>query len=193
MYADLARLFIDVGDENILDCGNEIGLFFAFDLIELVGGVGEHVHHRADVGVGEVVVHGHTHDLRVEMLARLELYLCAANGEHLALERDGSVHIVDLGELHKNHLALYALARGAEGLAVHIKCAEAAQLPCAHVPGLNLDLAAHAVRVDDLSDFNIFRARARLRRALFGKETHVSFSFAYSLSYRKLFCIFNRN
>ena len=111
------------------------------------------------------------------MLARLELHLCAANGEHLAFERGGSVHIVNLGELHKNHLALYALARGAEGLAVHIKCAEAAQLPCAHVPGLNLDLAAHAVRVDDLSDFNIFRARARLRRALFGKETHVSFYF----------------
>ena len=44
-------------------------------------------------------------------------------------------------------------------------------------PRVELDLAAHAVRVDDLSDFNIFRARARLRRALFGKETHVSFSF----------------
>ena len=35
-----------------------------------------------------------------------------------------------------------------------------------HVPRLHLHIALHAVRVDDLTDLDIFRARARLRRGL---------------------------
>ena len=158
-----------------------------------MGGVGEHIHHRADIRVGEVVVDVHADDLGVEVLAGLELDIIAADGEHLALERGGSIHVVDLGQLHEHHVALHALARRAEGRAVHVERFEPAQKLGTYVPGLYFDLAAHAVRVHDLADLDIFGARARLRRALFGKETHVSFSFAYSLSYRKLFCIFNRN
>jgi len=172
VHADLARFLVDVRDEDILHRGDEIGLLLAFDLVELVGGVGEHVHHRADIRVGEVVVDIHADDLGVEVLAGLELDIIAADGEHLALERGGSIHVVDLGQLHEHHVALHALARRAEGRTVHVERFEPAQKLWAHVPGLYLDLAAHAVRVHDLADFDIFRARARLRRALFGKETH---------------------
>ena len=127
MHADLTRFLVDVRDEDILHRGDEIGLLLAFDLVELVGGVGEHVHHRADIRVGEVVIDVHADDLGVEVLTWLELDIVAANGEHLALERGGSIHVVDLGQLHEHHVALHALARRAEGRTVHVERFEPAQ------------------------------------------------------------------
>ena len=67
MHADLTRILVNVRDEDILHRGDEIGLLLAFDLVELVGGVGEHVHHRADIRVGEVVVDVHADKLGIEL------------------------------------------------------------------------------------------------------------------------------
>ena len=56
---------------------------------------------------------------------------------------------------------MHALAQRTKRRAVHIERLERAQALGADVPGLHLDLAAHAMRVDDLTDLDVFGRLSR--------------------------------
>ena len=158
-HADADDLRIRVGrdDEHIGYGGDQVLVGAAPHLIDLVGGVGQHLVQPPELFAGGVVYHGAALQLLVEELSGGQAGVGAADGHAAALQRQCAVHGVHAGQ-RQQHGGL--VDAGGGDLRLHsadVQGAEGGDERRIKAGGVHLHLAANAVGIDDRAHRNEFR------------------------------------
>ena len=106
-------------------------------------------------GLARVGLDGDAEQVLLEILPVGQRDVRARDGHDAVFHRHGGVDIVHALKLHDEHALVHAAVRDGHGRAVDIKRPEAEQERRVIRPRLDAHLAAHAVRVDDLSCLQI--------------------------------------
>ena len=146
--ADDRRVRVHGGDKHAGDGGDQVFVGSAPHLIDLVGGIVEHCVQPAQLRAGGVVHHGAALQLGVEILSRREAGVGAADGDALALQREGVVHGVHAGEGQEHGGFVDAGGPHRGGLPADVEGFEGGDELRVEAGGVHLYLAADAVGVD---------------------------------------------
>ena len=154
MYANDPGIWVRGSDKDLRHGGDQVLVGTATDLVDLVGGIVEHLVQLAQFFAGGIVQNGTALQLGIEVLALGQLGVGAADGDRFALQRQGIVHSGDAGQGQQDGGFMDPGGDDLHGLTADIEGLERGDELRVEAGGVHLDLAADTVGVDNSADGN---------------------------------------
>ena len=120
-------------------------------------GIGQHAVDAAELLAARVVEYRQPHELLVEVLALGQPGILTADGDDFPLQGEGGIHIRHAGQREQDDGLVDAAREHAHRLARDIECVKRGEKAGVAALGVQLDLAADTVGVDDPAHGNKFR------------------------------------